>query len=461
MLRFDASAARYANEYVEDARDVSFSQVAEFYADGTIYIDARAFDWPSPIEGWKVEAVVAHLFKDGLVAQLLYSVMLSCGSQIDYISVPCALSASSVAEADEWRRSLMLALRLGAEDIGSHMELRGEAAWLDITPRVGALLALLAGDAFAYAFDYLADEGVIYLEAMLPEEAERRMTAVEEAAEAKCEASDSEENDEGALHSSMPEESSCRQEQAAVSALGNTDESALGQSAESAGAVGQLLAVEPSLEEQLAAAEAHIAELKSAPSAERDRVSRLEHKSLSLAHGLAASKAAAKKHGAAHDAQAVRGELFDALDLPQTVAASLDLTARVWPDRLVVALEARKSAQTFSDGDAAEAWAALRDAATILYGLIFSDESTDDKNRFKERSRFEVALGESPQTDANAQLMRLRQLSFEGKMLDMQAHVKGKTRNGRALRIHFAIDHERERLIIGHCGNHLPTASDR
>ena len=119
---------------------------------------------------------------------------------------------------------------------------------------------------------------------------------------------------------------------------------------------------------------------------------------------------------------------------------------------------AEKTAREFAMGDMRETWAALRDMAVVLYPLVFGDESVDIPARFEERSTLRLALSEGPMTAKDPALMRLRKLDYNGRVVDMSAHVKGRSIEGQSpLRVHFYPDHDKKLLVIGHCGKHLPT----
>lgn len=164
----------------------------------------------------------------------------------------------------------------------------------------------------------------------------------------------------------------------------------------------------------------------------------------------------------ANDALRQRAFLIDELEFPTTSAESLQLAKRAYPDRLYVHPNAEKSAKKFLKGDAEETWQLLRCVATVLHGLLFSEESVDVESEFKQATNFGIALNEGPATTKDGELMRLRQIEYRGRTVDISPHVKGRIRKpDSGLRIHFHADHDRRLIVIGHCGYHMPTPNGR
>jgi hypothetical protein len=124
--------------------------------------------------------------------------------------------------------------------------------------------------------------------------------------------------------------------------------------------------------------------------------------------------------------------------------------------------EALASAEKASFEDVGEAWTLLWSIATILAPLYFEYSLTPEQIRaqFEEQSGFELALTEGRATNRDKKLMARRAISFEEKEYDITPHAKSRDGN-RFLRVHYGIDRESRRLIIGHCGDHLDTAGTR
>lgn len=61
----------------------------------------------------------------------------------------------------------------------------------------------------------------------------------------------------------------------------------------------------------------------------------------------------------------------------------------------------------------------------------------------------------------NQAMRRLRTFAYEGKQVEMFRHLKiGIEANVvKTIRVHFHWDSEREKIVIGYCGKHLPISS--
>ncbi|HEY1053910.1 MAG TPA: hypothetical protein VGE24_02215, partial [Emticicia sp.] len=100
-------------------------------------------------------------------------------------------------------------------------------------------------------------------------------------------------------------------------------------------------------------------------------------------------------------------------------------------------------------------WEVLWHMATTLKDLYISS-SQIDVNNFRSKSGFEIALSEGSLTKENKELMQYRKLDYNNRIVDITPHIKV-DRKGKNLRIYYYYDRELEKVVIGHCGNHLPT----
>lgn len=114
--------------------------------------------------------------------------------------------------------------------------------------------------------------------------------------------------------------------------------------------------------------------------------------------------------------------------------------------------------RAFQDFDVA--WGMLYDLDQILWPLVF-EKRGDIEGEFERLSKYEYAKGEGSQTANNQRLAQMRRFSFEGKDYEMWTHLKHGNRSGKQLRIHFAIDNERRRIIVGWIGEHMDNATTR
>jgi hypothetical protein len=157
--------------------------------------------------------------------------------------------------------------------------------------------------------------------------------------------------------------------------------------------------------------------------------------------------------------------------MPQALPDVLRTIASIFPQRLEVAENAYDTAKEYADTmggmwtrpeGLAIAWEMVFAVATRLYELIFELESNKLEDEFGHSfSSFELALNEGRQTNKDATLMALRQLRHDGQDLDMTPHVKYGNRPPKLLRLHYAVNRESRKLIIGHFGDHLDNWTTR
>ena len=143
--------------------------------------------------------------------------------------------------------------------------------------------------------------------------------------------------------------------------------------------------------------------------------------------------------------------------MPENLTQLLDLAKALYPDRIVILPDAYRSAKKF-DGILTEEWEILVATATTLWDLCFK-ETVNDRlgSEFKKRTGYELARGESGTTCAMPNLMKLRKRMYKGKEVDISPHIKGRNVKT-AFRLHFYIDRDEEKIVIGHAGEHMDTA---
>ena len=143
--------------------------------------------------------------------------------------------------------------------------------------------------------------------------------------------------------------------------------------------------------------------------------------------------------------------------VPENLTQLLDLAKVLYPDRIVILPDAYRSAKKF-DGILTEEWEILVTVATTLWDLCFK-ETVNDRlgSEFKKRTGYELARGESGTTCAMPNLMKLRKRMYKGKEIDISPHIKGRNIKA-AFRLHFYIDRDEEKIVIGHAGEHMDTA---
>lgn len=206
-------------------------------------------------------------------------------------------------------------------------------------------------------------------------------------------------------------------------------------------------------------AEELVAEKEKRAQAE-DSVARQEYE-LELARASAA-EARAQVRAQKSALQAVVGLTTWPENAPDVAA----LAIKVSGERLVFTNEALRSLQKSDfatcDDAASIIWRCLRAMATDLHELVMEDLSAQQvAETFKNRTKFDLTWTESKETKRDNRLMAKRRLMHEGLELDITPHVKWGNTAPRLLRVHFWVDRDRKRLIIGHCGDHLDTYGTR
>ncbi len=148
---------------------------------------------------------------------------------------------------------------------------------------------------------------------------------------------------------------------------------------------------------------------------------------------------------------------------PTSLVEELELTGRLWPERVAVLPEAVRSAAAYKYCDLDEEWRILRAVAADLWDIYFGDgDSSDIDEEFKRRTGFTHTLRESGATNSSPALVKLRRRSYKGSEIDITPHIKGSGRRDSSklhpFRLHYHADAEGKKIVIGHCGEHLDTA---
>jgi hypothetical protein len=148
--------------------------------------------------------------------------------------------------------------------------------------------------------------------------------------------------------------------------------------------------------------------------------------------------------------------------LPTSVIDAVDRLRKLASDRVEFHDSAIKSARKASFRDGGVAFECLIDLATILYDGYFIEQSDNPSQYFNERSKFEVSVSAGAQTRKDSKLMKLRKLEYthedgEVELMDISPHLKVDA-SDEFLRVHYHAHNDLEKIIIGHCGDHLDTA---
>lgn len=142
--------------------------------------------------------------------------------------------------------------------------------------------------------------------------------------------------------------------------------------------------------------------------------------------------------------------------MPKTLGEVLMLIEKLFKNTIVVLEEAHRSASVANFQNPTEAYELLFAMGTKLHSLYFHEDSGDIEGDFKNHG-FDITLKEGSSTNNDAKLLAYRKRIYEGDERLFTPHTKI-DRGGKSLRIHYLPDHERKLIVIGHCGDHLPTA---
>ena len=150
-------------------------------------------------------------------------------------------------------------------------------------------------------------------------------------------------------------------------------------------------------------------------------------------------------------------------DYPETLADIVRVKAAALKGRVHFAEPAHESAKSYVGFKALDrAWDILFHIGTTLYDLKFNDDASTDLARlFQERSGYEYAKTEGQNTKNDSRLRQSRIIEVEGKEYEMWAHIVYGTSEPRMLRVYFAYDEEKKRIIVGYVGPHMDNATSR
>ncbi len=158
------------------------------------------------------------------------------------------------------------------------------------------------------------------------------------------------------------------------------------------------------------------------------------------------------------------GTLTSFATLPQTLAEVVERIAALHADRIVFTERARRAAEDYKEfRDIERAWELLWSIPTILHPLYFdpANQGVDIEREYESRTTFDFARTESRSTKRDSRAMSERFDEYQGKTIDITPHVGFGNHEPDLLRVHFYVDRDEGKIIIGHCGGHLTTAGTR
>ncbi|MBK1829604.1 hypothetical protein JIN77_02615 [Verrucomicrobiaceae bacterium R5-34] len=147
--------------------------------------------------------------------------------------------------------------------------------------------------------------------------------------------------------------------------------------------------------------------------------------------------------------------------LPFSLIECVRLAQPLIKERITITPDAIKSAESYSECKAInEAWQMLIHLHDTMYPMKFMENALDEKE-FKRRTGIDYAKTEGKQTKANSKLSRMREISFEGKTYEIWPHLRVGNKGDKMLRIHFAFDEEKQRIIVGYIGAHMENSTSK
>lgn len=144
---------------------------------------------------------------------------------------------------------------------------------------------------------------------------------------------------------------------------------------------------------------------------------------------------------------------------PQSIARYFET---VYPERIAFTERAYRSMDECKTKSEV-LWEVFYHIATDLFDLVRSNPA-QAYSEFKNKTGWEVARCEGPQTHVDSKLMRQFIDTYNGQEIDIEAHIKNGCRESdpKFVRIYFAYNPSiSEKIIIGNCGKHLKNYSTR
>lgn len=467
-VRITADAARCARD-AQMPGGLPMDTVVGVITGHCVCVDLRQAEIPSPSDELPVVGAVVHLTTMSKCLVVLYNILMERGDRFDMVSVPLYYTPGSLEISQRKRVEVLQATPLDRPPEPGAYGWINVRAWQQTAPALDKLLALFLTDGLdvreiegARRTTFVAfEEGE--LERREQQQRQREAELERKRAQQQRRAREAEQRraaEEAERARKRADEQEKRRQQEAeqlkrdIKNLPAIKEAAVQAEARCRAMKARMEAMAQQQKDLQAAFDAQGAQLAK----EQGMIGTMVSKTATLQHNLRLSEEATQRAQKQAAAVRERAALFDTLEFPQTPLGALLLAKRAFSDKLYVHPNAEKTAREFAMGDMRETWAALRDMAVVLWPLIFGDESVDIPARFEERSVLRLALSEGPMTAKDPSLMRLRKLEYDGRVVDMSAHVKGRSVEGQSpLRVHFYPDHEKKLLVIGHCGKHLPT----
>lgn len=136
--------------------------------------------------------------------------------------------------------------------------------------------------------------------------------------------------------------------------------------------------------------------------------------------------------------------------LPETPLDVMDYFTKAFGERIAFSEDAVKSAKDCTL-DAAELWRVFFALATEMHGF-FMRGGGNPFIEFKQLTGIDCARGEGAMTRKNKTLMRQFTTEYCGDIIDIEPHI---TFVRQKQSIHFGFSEKFQKIVVGHCGEHL------
>lgn len=159
-------------------------------------------------------------------------------------------------------------------------------------------------------------------------------------------------------------------------------------------------------------------------------------------------------------------------ELPKTPSEVVEHLREELKPRIVILEKATRSAKELPSSLTEETWRFLVALHQQLWPLHFGENTpgadaglAEGRTQkipaiFTEKTGIEYTVNESSMTQKDEKLMRARRAVVDGVEFEFAAHLKGGG-HPHFLRIHLAIDEDKQRILVWHVGGHLDTAGTR
>ena len=141
---------------------------------------------------------------------------------------------------------------------------------------------------------------------------------------------------------------------------------------------------------------------------------------------------------------------------PCDIADVVKYFEEVFSDRIIFSDDAKKSLK-YCEIDVDELWRVLFSLSTVMWAL-YRKGSGDIYSAFKAETGIDCARGEGTMTRKDRSLMRQYETSIGSEAVDIEAHI---TYAKQGQSIHFGYSSIRDKVVVGHCGEHLDNYTTR